>query len=105
MRSPVGAGMPRNKPQKGYAFEVVVPEGYGATGFILADHVKSADWKARRAELIGRCTAEAMEEVRAKLAPLPGVLGTRRLLQMFQSSLHGGDDGLGAVGDAEAFED
>ena len=63
---------PVTNQQKGYAFEGVVPEGYGATGFILADHVKSADWKARHAQLIGRCTAEAMEEVRAKLAPLLG---------------------------------
>jgi ribosomal protein S27AE len=33
---------------KGYPFEVAVPAGCGATGVILADHVKSIDWKARR---------------------------------------------------------
>ena len=57
---------------KGYPFEVAVSPGDGATGVILADHVKSVDWKARRAERLGRCTNEAIEEVRARLAPLLG---------------------------------
>jgi len=57
---------------KGYPFEVAVPSGCGATGVILADHVKSVDWKARLAEKIGRCPTETIEEVRAKLAPLIG---------------------------------
>lgn len=39
---------------------------------ILADHVKSIDWKARRAEKVGRCPVEAIDEVRARLAPLLG---------------------------------
>jgi mRNA interferase MazF len=57
---------------KGYPFEVAVPAGSGPTGVILADHVRSVDWKARRAEKLGRCTTEAVEEVRARLAPLLG---------------------------------
>jgi mRNA interferase MazF len=57
---------------RGYPFEVAVSPGHGATGVILADHVKSVDWKARRAERLGRCTGEAIEEVRARLAPLLG---------------------------------
>jgi mRNA interferase MazF len=57
---------------KGYPFEVGVAAGEGATGVILADHVKSVDWKARRAEKLGHCTPEVIEEVRAKLAPLIG---------------------------------
>ena len=57
---------------KGYPFEVAVPAGCGTTGVILADHVKSVDWKARGAERLGRSTDEVMHEVRAKLAPLLG---------------------------------
>jgi len=57
---------------KGYPFEVAVPEGCGATGVILADLLKSIDWKARHAERLGHCTNEVMNEVRAKLAPLLG---------------------------------
>ena len=57
---------------KGYPFEVAVPAGCGAMGVILADHVKSIDWKAHRAERFGRATDEVMGEVRAKLAALLG---------------------------------
>ena len=57
---------------KGYPFEVRVPDDHGATGVILADHVKSVDWRARRAEKAGRCPAEVIDEVRARLAPLIG---------------------------------
>jgi len=57
---------------KGYPFEVAVPSGQGATGVILSDHVKSVDWKARRAEKLGRCSNEVIDEVRARLAPLLG---------------------------------
>ena len=57
---------------KGYPFEVAVPAGHGASGVILADHVKSVDWKARRAEKLGRCATDVIDEVRARLAPLIG---------------------------------
>ena len=57
---------------KGYPFEVAVTAGQGATGVILADHLKSIDWKARRAEKLGHCKIEVIDEVRARLAPLLG---------------------------------
>ncbi len=57
---------------KGYPFEVAVPAGGRATGVILADHLRSVDWKARHAEPLGRCTDDVMIEVRARLAPLLG---------------------------------
>jgi mRNA interferase MazF len=37
---------------KGFPFEVLLPEGLSIKGVILADHVKSLDWKARKAEFI-----------------------------------------------------
>jgi mRNA interferase MazF len=55
---------------KGYPFEVAVPAGHDASGIILADHLRSVDWKARRAERLGHCTTEVMDEVRARLTPL-----------------------------------
>ena len=71
-RSGLALACPVTNQIKGYPFEVAVPAGSGATGVILADHLKSVDWKARRAERIGRCTDDVMDEVRAKLAPLLG---------------------------------
>jgi mRNA interferase MazF len=57
---------------KGYPFEVTIPSGYGVTGVILADHVRSVDWKARRGEKLGPCPIEVVNEVLARLAPLLG---------------------------------
>jgi len=57
---------------KGYPFEVRVPNTHGVTGVVLADHVKSIDWKARHAEKIGRCSNDAVDEIRSRLAPLLG---------------------------------
>ena len=39
---------------KGYPFEVAVPAGSGVAGVVLADQVKSLDWRARRAEFVHR---------------------------------------------------
>jgi mRNA interferase MazF len=57
---------------KGYPFEVPVPAGCGVSGVILADQLKSVDWKARRAEQIGRVPDPTLEDVLARLAPLLG---------------------------------
>ena len=34
---------------KGYPFEVGIPSGFGVAGVILADQVKSLDWRRRKA--------------------------------------------------------
>ena len=72
LKSGLVLACPITNQAKGYPFEVPVPAGHGTSGVILADHLKSIDWKARRAELIGRCANEVADEVRARLAPLLG---------------------------------
>jgi len=37
---------------KGYPFEVPLPSDSAVTGVVLADHVKSLDWRARNASFI-----------------------------------------------------
>ena len=71
-RSGLALVCPVTNQVKGYPFEVAVPAGSGATGVVLADHVKRVDWKARRAELLGRCSDDVIGEVRAKLGALLG---------------------------------
>ena len=71
-RAGLALACPITSQVKGYPFEVAVPAGSGVTGVILVDHLKSIDWKIRRAERLGRCTDEVLDEVRAKLAPLVG---------------------------------
>ena len=57
---------------KGYPFEVSLPGGSSITGVVLADHLKSVDWEARRAEPVGEAPEAILAEVMAKLAPLLG---------------------------------
>ena len=55
---------------KGYPFEVVVPEGLPVRGAVLADHVRSLDWRARRAVGVCRLPRATTLEVLHKLATL-----------------------------------
>ena len=55
---------------KGYPFEVIVPKGLSLTGAILADQVKSLDWRVRKAELICTLPRGTMVEVLQKLSTL-----------------------------------
>jgi len=48
---------------KGYPFEVALPRGLAVTGVVLADQVKSLDWRARRAELADRVPDAHVSEV------------------------------------------
>ena len=55
---------------KGYPFEVTIPEGQAVTGVILADQVKSLDWRVRRAEFICPLPNETVSEVLDRLDAL-----------------------------------
>jgi len=55
---------------KGYPFEVVIPEGLKAGGAILADQVKSLDWRARKARLICVLPADTVSATLSRLSPL-----------------------------------
>jgi mRNA interferase MazF len=56
--------------QKGYPFEVAVPADLPIGGVILADRMRSLDWRARRAERICSLPPAAVEEMLAKAAVL-----------------------------------
>ncbi len=55
---------------KGYPFEVPIPKGLSVSGVILADELKSLDWKARKARFCCTVPAATIAEVLRKLAPL-----------------------------------
>lgn len=58
---------------KGYPFEVTLPRGLPISGVVLADHLKSLDWRTRRAEPAGRIPAAVLRDVLDRLAPLLGL--------------------------------
>jgi mRNA interferase MazF len=57
---------------KGYPFEVSLPEGLPAKGAILADQIKSLDWRVRKAKFFCEVPAETVEEVVGKLGAILG---------------------------------
>jgi mRNA interferase MazF len=58
---------------KGYPFEVALPAGLPFRGVILADQLKSLDWRQRRVEKSGKIPVAILEQVRRRVATLIGV--------------------------------
>ena len=54
----------------GYPFEVRIPGGLPVRGAILADQIKSLDWRARQAEWTCTLPPDVTTEVLAKLGVL-----------------------------------
>jgi mRNA interferase MazF len=55
---------------KGYPFEVAIPAGLPISGVVLADQIKSLDWRARKAALICRVPREVIGEALGKASAL-----------------------------------
>lgn len=55
---------------KGYPFEVPLPDGLAVSGVVLADGMKSLDWRARKAECIGAMPDEVVAQVLERLYAL-----------------------------------
>ncbi len=61
---------PVTKQVKGYPFEVRLPPGLDVAGVVLADQVKSLDWRARKAAFVCRLPRPVIAELLAKLNAL-----------------------------------
>ncbi len=55
---------------KGYPFEVAVPEGLRVGGVVLADQVKSLDWRARKVTRICAIPEEVVNQVTRRIHAL-----------------------------------
>ena len=51
---------------KGYPFEVAIPDGLGVAGVILADQVKSLDWRRRNTAVVGVLPRQTVSAVLRK---------------------------------------
>jgi len=67
----VGAGLfcPITSKIKNYPFEVTI-ENDKISGVVLADQVKSLDWKTREIEFIAQATSEKVNEIIDKISVL-----------------------------------
>jgi len=61
---------PITRQAKGYPFAVALPAGFPVDGVVLADQVKSIDWRARRSSLIARAPDEVVRTVGGLIAHL-----------------------------------
>ena len=55
---------------KGYPWEVRIPDGLSISGVVLADQVKSLDWRSRSAAKICALPESAVAEILGKLGTL-----------------------------------
>jgi len=65
--------LPVTSKEKGYPFEVSLPEGTKITGVVLVDQGRTVDWKARKAEKIDSVPVETMKRVKVLLKTLLGI--------------------------------
>lgn len=69
-RSGLALACPVTSHTKGYPFEVALPTGGKIQGVIVSDHLKSIDWRVRRAEKAGRLGNDVLDAVRDRLRVL-----------------------------------
>ncbi len=53
--------------EKGYPFEIKLPNKCSVQGVILVDQIKSFDWRSRNAEFICKLSKSKMKEMSKKL--------------------------------------
>lgn len=58
--------------EKGYPFETALPDGLKISGVVLADQIKSLDWRARKASQADAAPSITVNDVQAKLEALLG---------------------------------
>ena len=62
---------PMTSQMKGYPFEVLIVSDADRDSVVLADQVKSLDWKVRKAVKKGTASIEVIAETLSKLQSLP----------------------------------
>lgn len=58
---------PITKQKKGYPFEVEIPKGIAIEGIILTDHMRSIDWRSRKAKFVCKAPEKTLEEALEKI--------------------------------------
>jgi len=59
---------------KSHPFEVDLPPKLPIRGVILADPIKSLDWRQRRVQKFGTLSSAVLDEVRQRIAAVIGLL-------------------------------
>jgi mRNA interferase MazF len=54
--------------EKGYPFEVKIPDGNQITGVILTDQIRSLDWRSRNLKIVGNAPEDIVQECLDKIS-------------------------------------
>ena len=69
-RSGIALACPITSKEKGYPFEVKLPENMKTKGVMLVDHLKSVDWNVRGRAFIEKAPNTTVEEAIEKIESL-----------------------------------
>ena len=69
-KTSLAVGVPITSTRKGYPFEVPLAQARRVKGVVLADQVKSLDWKARNAEFAEEVQQRTLRDVRTLIVTL-----------------------------------
>ena len=61
---------PVSNTQRKSPFYVAIPKGQAITGVIMADQLRSLDYKARRAEYAAECSETVVQDVLKRIKPI-----------------------------------
>lgn len=61
---------PISNTQRKNPFYVSIPKGEGVTGVIMADQMRSLDFRARQASFMGECSELVLQDVLRRVKPI-----------------------------------
>ena len=61
---------PISNTQRQNPFYVVIPDGEAVTGVVMADQLRSLDYRARRTQEIGECSQDLLQEILSRIEPI-----------------------------------
>jgi mRNA interferase MazF len=73
LRSSVAFACPITSKVKGYQFQVVLPAGLAVHGAVLCEHMRSLDWRVRKATYLGRMPGEVLLQIRGVVRTIAGI--------------------------------
>jgi mRNA interferase MazF len=73
LRSSGAFACPISSKVKGYQFQVVLPQGLAVHGAVLCEHMRSLDWKVRKAAYLGRMPDDVLLQVRGVVRTIAGI--------------------------------
>lgn len=73
LRTSVAYACPISSKVKSYQFQIVLPPGLPVHGAVLCEHMRSLDWKVRKASYLGHMPDDVLAQVRGVVRTFAGI--------------------------------